>query len=393
LLVTTQQNGKARALLALGLALLGLSCPGSSTSGGGGGGGGPPLALAFDPVGGVFAFPVFLTSPPGDARLFVVEKGGTIRIVENGSQLATPFLDVSGLLSSGGEQGLLGLAFDPSYATSGRFYVDYTDPLGGSVIARYSVSTGDPDVADAGSGEVVLTYVHTLGNHNGGMLAFGPDGMLYISAGDGGDQNEGPTLNDLLGAVLRIDVSGASGYAIPADNPFAGGGGLPEIWSYGLRNPWRMSFDRLTGDLYIGDVGQSNREEIDVATAATGTGRGANFGWNVMEGTACNSPPSGCSSAGTTLPVFEYDHSLGCSVIGGFVYRGAAIPALRGAYFYGDYCAGEVRSFRYVSGVVTDHQLWSAFSAGHLITGFGEDAAGELYVLTQGNAVYLIVQG
>jgi glucose/arabinose dehydrogenase len=341
----------------------------------------------------VFAVPVFLTSPPGDARLFVVEKGGTVRIVENGSQLSTPFLDVSGLVSNGGEQGLLGLAFDPAYATSGRFYVDYTDPLGGTVIARYTVSVADPDVADATSGEVVLTYAHTLGNHNGGMLAFGPDGMLYASAGDGGDQNEGPTLTDLLGAVLRIDVSGASGYAIPADNPFAGGGGLPEIWSYGLRNPWRMSFDRQTGDLYIGDVGQSNREEIDVATAATGTGRGVNYGWNVMEGTACNSPPVGCSSAGTVLPVFEYDHGQGCSVIGGFVYRGAAIPALRGAYFYGDYCAGEVRSFRYVNGAVTDPQLWPAFPAGNSITSFGEDAAGELYVLTQGNALYRIVQG
>jgi glucose/arabinose dehydrogenase len=341
----------------------------------------------------VFSFPVFLTSPPGDARLFVVEKGGTIRIVENGSQLPTPFLDVSGLISTGGEQGLLGLAFEPTYATSGRFYVDYTDPLGGTVVARYTVSAGDPDVADASSGEVVLTYAHTLGNHNGGMLAFGPDGMLYISAGDGGDQSEGQTLDDLLGAVLRIDVSGASGYAIPADNPFAGGGGLPEIWSYGLRNPWRMSFDRQTGDLYIGDVGQSNREEIDVATAATGTGRGANFGWNVMEGTACNAPPVGCSSAGLTLPVLEYDHSHGCSVIGGFVYRGSAIPALRGVYLYGDFCAGEVRSFRYANGAVTEAQTWPAFPAGNPITSFGEDAAGELYVLSQGNAIYHIVQG
>ena len=357
---------------------------------------GPPgTTLALDLVVQGLSSPVFLTAPPGDlTRLFIVEQSGTIRIVKNGVLLPAPFLNVSGLIVSGGEQGLLGMAFAPDYASSGRFYVSYTaasNPAGHSVVARYLVSA-DPDVANAASGLVIITENQPYSNHNGGMIAFGPDGYLYFGLGDGGSggdpQGHGQNRTELLGSVIRLDVSGTGTYTVPPSNPYAGGTNpRPELWNYGLRNPWRFSFDRTAGDLYIADVGQNAWEEVDVQPAASNGGE--NYGWNLMEGTHCYT--AGCSQTGLTLPVLGYDHGQGCSVTGGYVYRGAAIPALQGLYLYGDYCGGWVRSFRWVGGQATEQQVQPDLSPGESITSFGEDAAGELYIVTGAGRVYRIV--
>ncbi|NNG15054.1 MAG: glucose dehydrogenase, partial [Gemmatimonadales bacterium] len=254
------------------------------------------------------------------------------------------------------------------------------------------VST-DPNVADSSSEREILRFSQPFSNHNGGHIAFGPDGFLYIASGDGGDggdpQNNGQDQETLLGKILRIDVDSGAPFGIPAGNPFANGGGAPEIWATGLRNPWRFSFDRLTGDLYIADVGQNEREEID-AQPASSTG-GENYGWNVMEGGICFSPSSGCDQSGLTLPVLDYDHSQGCSVTGGYVYRGSAIPALVGQYFYADFCEGWVRSFRIQGGEAVERTEWTSLAPGGSITSFGQDAAGELYVVASGGSVYRIV--
>ncbi|MGE0553359.1 MAG: sorbosone dehydrogenase family protein [Gemmatimonadales bacterium] len=359
----------------------------------------PPVSggLTLATVASGLDTPVFLTAPPGDDRLFVVEKRGRIRIIDDGTVRPTPFLDLTALVSNGGEQGLLGLAFHPDYATNGVFVVDYTDGAGNTRVASYRVSTQDPDRADPGSGHVLLAVAQPYSNHNGGMLAFGPeDGHLYVALGDGGSagdpQSNGQDRNTLLGSLVRLAVDAAGQGSIPADNPFVGqAGARAEIWSYGLRNPWRFSFDRANGDLYIGDVGQGQREEIDVSRAADGAGRGLNFGWNVMEGGNCYSPSSGCDRSGLTLPVLEYGHGPACSVTGGYVYRGAAVASLRGTYFYADYCAGWVRSFRLESGQAAEQREWTDLSSGGRITSFGEDAAGELYLLTENGRVSRIV--
>ena len=269
-------------------------------------------------------------------RLFVAQQTGEIRIVDGAALLPNPFLDLSDLVSCCGEQGLLGLAFHPDYATNGFFYVHYTDLNGGSVIARYSVSSSDPNAADASSSLTLLTWPQPFGNHNGGQLAFGPDGFLYIGVGDGGDagdpDNRGQDLTTLLGKVLRIDVDSTDpglNYAVPPSNPFFGSPPtLPEIWAYGLRNPWRFSFDRGTGDLFIGDVGQNAVEEIDFQPAASPGGE--NYGWRLMEGSSCFNPPTNCNDGSLILPILEYSHFLGCSVTGGYVYRGSLYPQLRG---------------------------------------------------------------
>ncbi len=332
--------------------------------------------------------PLFLTSPPRDARLFVLERTGKIKLVKNGVVQARPFLDVTALITSaGGEQGLLGMAFAPDYASSGRFYVDYTDVIGDTRVARYRVSS-DPDSADPASAEIVLAVAQPYANHNGGMLAFGPDGMLYVGLGDGGSagdpQGNGQNRGVLLAKILRLDVRGAGPYTIPAGNPFSSPN-RPEIWCYGLRNPWRFSFDRQNGDLYIADVGQNLHEEVDVATAASGGGRGLNYGWNIMEGLYCYSPPAGCDTTGLTMPVLDYSHRDGCAIIGGFVYRGTAAPALAGQYFYADYCSKFLRSFRWSNGQATDQKDWGSLPDQPL--SFGEDANGEVYVLLQGGTV------
>ena len=343
-------------------------------------------------------FPLYLTTAPGDnSRLFIGEKGGIIRIIKNGTLLGTPFLDILNLVSTGSEQGLLGLAFDPNYVTNGRFYVSYTDTAGDSRIVRYLVS-GNPDVAQAAPDRVLLTIDQPFANHNGGDIVFGPDGYLYIGMGDGGSGNDpqgnGQDLTDLLGSLLRIDVSPQGDYTVPGDNPFISQpAARPELWDFGLRNPWRFSFDRETGDLYIADVGQNAREEINVAPAAQGRGKGLNYGWNIMEGTLCTPGVNpDCSKTGLTLPVLDYDHSSGnCSVTGGYVYRGSAIPEIRGTYFYADYCAGWVKSFVYRNGAATDPKDWESLRPGGNITSFGEDGQGELYILTSQGGVYRII--
>ena len=341
--------------------------------------------------------PLYLTAPPADSsRLFVVEQTGAIRIIKDGAVLPTPFLDVSGEITSGGEQGLLGMAFDPSYASTGRFVVHYTDKAGNTHLSMFTVSS-NPDVADPATEQVILTAQQPFSNHNGGQVLFGPDGFLYLGLGDGGSegdpQGRGQDRSDLLGSILRIDVHGAAPYAVPPDNPFVGQSGVqPEIWSYGLRNPWRFSFDRATGDLYVADVGQDSYEEVDVMPAASGAGKGANFGWNIMEGKHCYNASS-CTQNGLTLPVYEYTHGEGCSITGGYVYRGAALPALQGLYFFGDFCQGWVRSFRYQAGAATELTDWQSLRPGGMITSFGEDAAGELYIIVQGGNVFKVVPG
>jgi len=349
-----------------------------------------PADLGLVTVETGFSAPVFMTSPPGDDRLFVVEQTGTIRIIKNGSTLATPFLDVSGLIAAGYEQGLLSMAFRPDYASSGRFYLFYVDGGGDIRIARYHVSA-DPDVADPTADEIVLTIEHSqYGNHNGGLLLFGPDGKLYVGVGDGGAGGDpydtGQNPNDMLGCLLRIDVSGASGWSVPAGNPIAGN----PVWCWGLRNPWRFSFDRGTGDLYVADVGQDLWEEVNVAPAAGGRGAGANFGWDIMEGAHCYNSAT-CDPQGKVLPVVEHAHSASVSaIIGGYVYRGDAIPGLRGHYLYADNAGTWLRSFRYANGQATEQKLWGLTLPAAPLS-FAEDRRGEIYVLTGDGRVSRIV--
>lgn len=315
----------------------------------------------------------------GDGRLFVIEQRGAIRVIRNGHVLETPMIDLSSRVSCCGERGLLGLAFPPDHESTGYFFINYTDSLGDTVIARYHASGVSPDLADPASGETVLTITQPFSNHNGGQLRFGPDGMLWIGTGDGGSggdpMNNGQELDTLLGKILRIDVSDLP-YTVPVDNPFLGRAHTrPEIWSYGWRNPWKFSFDRLTGDLYVGDVGQNRWEEIDLEP--NGAEGGRNYGWRLMEGAHCFNPSFGCNDGNLVLPIAEYDHDEGCSVTAGFVYRGSRAPALEGAFVYGDYCTGTIWSARstgdeWISTIV--------MSTGLTISAFGEDAEGELYV-------------
>jgi len=348
-----------------------------------------------------FSSPLHACSPVGDLqRLFVVEQSGRIRIIQNGVTLATPFLNLgtTGLnkISSGGERGLLGLAFHPDYANNGYFYVDYTAAgTGATVVERYQVSS-NPDVADSASGLVMLTFSQPQSNHNGGCIQFGPDGKLYIATGDGGNANDtgtghNPTTGNsqspttLLGKMLRLDVDLPAPY-IPSDNPYFGSTStLQEIWHFGLRNPWRFSFDRLTGDMYIGDVGQGAWEEVDFAPVGVGD---LNFGWRCMEGNNCTGfTGCTCNAPNLTLPIQVYNHSQGCSITGGYVYRGSAICGLDGTYFYTDYCTTTIWSFKYVGGAVTEftNRTTELEPAGaptiNNIGGFGQDGAGELYIL------------
>ena len=379
-------------MLALGILCL-LALTGCHNDSGPGPG---TAAIRLQEVASGLDFPLFLTAPPADNnRLFIVEKTGRIRIVRNGSVLPVPFLDLSGKVSNGSEQGLLGLAFHPGYAANGRFVVNYTNSSGDTRITVFRVSA-NPDVADAASEQIILAVDQPYSNHNGGMVAFGPDGKLYIGMGDGGSggdpQGNGQNRGVLLGKVLRLEVSGSGLASVPGDNPFVGQAGVrPEIWSYGVRNPWRFSFDRFTHDLYIGDVGQNAREEIDASTDVSQFGRGLNYGWNRMEGATCYDPPGSCDQNGLTRPVVDYPHSQGCSVTGGYVYRGAAITALQGLYFYADYCEGWVRSFRLSGTRVSEETDWAALRPGGQITSFGEDARGELYLMTSGGKVFRIV--
>ena len=339
--------------------------------------------------------PVHVTAAPGDAsRLFVVEQAGRIRILEDGGLVPAPFLDIADRVSCCGERGLLSLAFDPASGASERFYVYYTDLGGNTRVARFRLGA-DPDAADPTTEELVLAVAQPFGNHNGGLIAFGPDDLLYVSLGDGGGAGDpagnGQDTSTLLGSLLRIAVGASGSYAVPPDNPFVGhASARPEIWAYGLRNPWRFSFDRATGDLYIGDVGQGRLEEVDVEPASSPGG--VNYGWNVMEGSACYASTS-CDRTGLALPVVEYDHGQGCSVVGGHVYRGNELPEFRGVYFYGDHCGGWIRSFRYVDGEAVEPTDWTGVldPVGN-VTSFGEDARGELYVTTLSGRLYRIAR-
>jgi glucose/arabinose dehydrogenase len=341
--------------------------------------------------------PVYVTSArDGTGRTFIVEQTGRIRVIKNGVLLPTPFLDLSGAVSTGSEQGLLGLAFHPSYKRNGLFFVNFTRADGDTVIYRYRASTTNPDVAVRSTARRIMTVDQPYANHNGGMIAFGPDGYLYIGMGDGGSGgdpgNRAQRLDSLLGKILRINVNGSTStrnYLIPSSNPYVGRYGRNEIWSRGVRNPWRFSFDRRTGDLWIGDVGQKRYEEIDRArntSTSTSRGRGVNFGWRVMEGRHCYNPATGCNKAGKRLPVVEYSHSEGCSVTGGYVYRGAEIPSLYGRYVFADYCSGKI--WTVPSGGASPLTKRLLIDTDMMISSFGESARGELYVVDHRGAVY-----
>jgi glucose/arabinose dehydrogenase len=347
----------------------------------------PATGLTLQRVASGLQDPLFVTAPPGDSRLFVVEQPGRIRIIKDGRVLPRPFLDLTDRVRSGGERGLLSLAFHPRYATNGFLFVNYTDLHGDTRVERYTVSR-DRDRANASSGHLVLKVGQPFSNHNGGLVMFGPDGMLYVGMGDGGGGGDpfgnGQKRSSLLGKLLRLDVDRGDPYAVPRDNPFAGRAGWRgEIWAYGLRNPWRFCFDRVSGLLYIADVGQNLWEEIDVVPARA---PGLDYGWNVMEGGHCFGSGR-CDSRGRVMPAVEYGHDQGCSITGGFVYRGGSIPALTGHYLYADYCRGWIRSFKYQRGGVSDHREWRGLDPGQVMS-FGEDAAGELYLCSQSGDVY-----
>jgi glucose/arabinose dehydrogenase len=337
--------------------------------------------VSLQPIATGLDQPVALTHA-GDTRLFITEQTGTIRIYDALGLRATPFLDIRSIVLSSGERGLLSVAFHPRYRDNGFFYVYYTNRNGDNNLARYQV-TSDPDRADAASGTILLTIPHpNFANHNGGQLQFGPDGFLYIGTGDGGSggdpNNNAQNLNQLLGKILRIDVDHGLPYTIPPSNPFATRpGARGEIWAYGVRNPWRFSFDRVTGDLWIGDVGQDAFEEVDFQPA-TSIG-GENYGWRKMEGKHCYNPSSNCVDAGVVLPLLEYSHAGGaCSISGGYRYRGTQIPSLQGSYLYGDYCTGTISK---ASQAGTNWVSTTLFATTIRISAFGEDISGELYVM------------
>jgi glucose/arabinose dehydrogenase len=328
----------------------------------------------------------------GSGRLFIVEQGGLIRILKGGALLPTPFLDLTQIVDCCGERGLLGLVFHPKYRENGFFYVDYTEKTGNqlyTVIARYEVSANDPNLADPNSELRMLHIKQPFQNHKGGQLQFGPDGYLYIGMGDGGSQGDpdgnGQSLETLLGKILRIDVDHNEPYAVPSDNPYVNGGGLVEIWAYGLRNPWRFSFDRLNGDLYIGDVGQDAWEEIDYLPA--GNPGGENFGWNFYEGTHPyrGSPPAGMKFV---MPVAEYSHDLGEAVIGGYVYRGVSLPAWQGVYLYADYGSGKVWGLLHLKDGSWLNSLM--YDTGRQISSFGLDENGEIYLVDDAGSILML---
>jgi glucose/arabinose dehydrogenase len=344
-----------------------------------------------------FTAPLGLEQPNDNSgRLFVVEQGGTIRVIQNSALLTQPFLDISSKVTNQVEMGLLGMAFHPAYSQNRKFYVNYVRTSAGqiqSIIAEYLASAANPNLADATSERILLTVNQTgnFPNHKAGQLAFGPDGLLYFGLGDGGSGGDpfgnGQNKNTLLGKMMRIDVNSADPglqYHIPADNPFVAGGGLPEIWAYGLRNPWRFSFDPPTGRMFIADVGQDSFEEVDIGA------KGANFGWNTMEGLHCFNPASGCNMAGLTLPIAEYSHAEGNAVMGGYVYRGAAIPSLQGLYVFADFGTGKIFTLQETSPGVWKRTL--AVTTGKSISSFGRDQNGELYVVDIGTGtVFKIV--
>jgi len=364
----------------------------------------PPAGTpALQPVA-TFTNPTFVTAPVADStRIFVTERAGRIRIVKNGVLLPGPFLNLVGQISASDEDGLFSMAFHPQYATNHMFFVFFTNLNHDIRIVRY-VGTTNADSANPTAVDTVLAVPHPtgspyplgFGNHHGGQLQFGPDGMLYVSLGDGGccgdPEQNGQRHHTMNGKIHRINVNGATGYTVPADNPFVADTSFPpETWAWGFRNPWRFSFDRQTGDLYIGDVGQDLWEELDVAPAPN-RGKGLNYGWSIMEGTHCYNAPA-CSTTGFTPPVIEYHHGPECDVNGGYVYRGTQVTQLTGYYLYADYCSGRVGSFKYAGGAATQQRNWTDLTpTDPQIVSFGEDARGELYLMTYGTGtVYRII--
>src|SRR5213595_2441073 len=354
-----------------------------------------PPAVTLRPVASGLTLPVEIAhAGDGSGRLFVAEQGGAIKIIKDGAVLATPFLDITAQVLSGGERGLLGLAFHPQFRANGKFYVYYTRQTDGTiVVSEYLRSAANADVADPATARQLFTVTHPLSNHNGGHMVFGPDGYLYIGIGDGGgggDQNNnGQNLGVRLGKLLRIDVNAAPGFAVPPGNPFVGqAGALPEIWAYGLRNPWKFNFDRATGDLLIADVGQDAWEEVDFQPAGDPGGR--NFGWRITEGNHCFNPPSGCNFVGITLPIIEYGHNFssgGFAIVGGYVYRGRKSKALRGFYLYGD----NVSNHMWAAAAAENWTPFPLINGPGSISSFGEDEAGELYVASlNGGTVHAI---
>jgi glucose/arabinose dehydrogenase len=380
-------------VLCSSVAMLAISACHSDATGPGDGSLPPGLTLKLDPfITSGLSAPVFLTQPLNDGRIFVVEQAGRIRVIRNGVLQTTPFLDISSRVLGGGERGLLSVAFHPQYATNHFFYVYFTTQTNGDIRIERFTTTSNPEVADPTTSKLIITAPHsTYANHNGGLLAFGPDGMLYAGLGDGGSAGDplgnGQNFNSLLGSLLRLDVDQGDPYAIPANNPYVGQANRRgEIWAKGLRNPWRYAFDAATSLLYIADVGQGLHEEVDVVAANRG---GVNYGWNVMEGASCYNA-STCNQTGFELPILDYGHNPACSITGGYVYRGSAIPGIHGHYFYSDYCAGFLKSFRYENGVAVDQKDWGLTSSS--VTSFGADFGGELYMMS-GNSILKLAQG
>ncbi len=352
----------------------------------------PGLTLTLVPfVGTGLTAPVFLAQPLDDGRIFVVEQAGIIRVIRDGVPQTTPFLDIRSRVGSGGERGMLSVAFHPQYPTNKYFYVYFTALNGDIRIERFT-TTANAEVADPATARLIITSPHSqFANHNGGLVAFGPDGMLWTAFGDGGGGGDplgnGQNYNSLLGSLIRIDVNAGDPYAIPANNPFVGQAGRRgEIWAKGLRNPWRFAFDGPAGILYIADVGQNAREEVNAQSIATG---GLNYGWNITEGFSCYNATT-CNQASLTAPAIDYTHAAGgCSVTGGYAYRGAAIPGLQGHYLYSDYCNRYIKSFRYSGGAAIDQKDWGITSPGN-VSSFGVDYDGEMYLIG-GSVIYRIV--
>jgi glucose/arabinose dehydrogenase len=332
--------------------------------------------------------PITSIASAGDERLFLTEQTGLVRIFDGRQILDEPFVDVSPWISCCGERGLLSIAFHPHYAENGLAYLAYTDVIGRVTVSRYHVSADDPNKLDPESATPLLQVIHIAAAHNSGAIAFGPDGYLYVGVGDGGGTDTAQDMNEYLGKILRIDVDHDAGYSVPADNPFVNDPDvLPELWASGLRNPWRFSFDRETGDFWIADVGQNATEEIDFQSASSRGGE--NYGWRIMEGSNCYDVPAGaCAGGGTTLPVIEYSHAEGCAVIGGYRYHGSRNPGLRGMYVYSDYCSGTIW------GATPDAEgKWTSTILGHAnghVRTFGEDANGEVYLAGDDGTLYLV---
>lgn len=335
--------------------------------------------------------PTFVAGPPdGSKRLFVLERDGRVRVADANGQLhATPFLDVSQDTSTGTEEGMLGLAFDPAFAQNGYVYIDYTAKDASVHIVRYTVTPGRPDQVDPATAQTVMEIPKQSKYHNGGMLAFGPDGYLYVSIGDDEQSEKAQDLTSIYGKILRIDVDSAQPYAIPPSNPFVNqAGARAEIWSYGLRNPWRFSFDRSTGDLWIGDVGDAKWEEVDMQPA--GSHGGENYGWPILEGDECVVAEH-CHDGGLVAPLVTYGHDMNCAVMGGYVYRGQTAPGLTASYLFGDLCTGGIFTLRGAD------QGWARLELGFQpikISSFGEDPSGDMYVVDlQGGVIYRIMDG